>query len=236
MALDECLLVDAQDNVSGSASKYDAHRLGALDNVPGAFTLDGFALHRAFSVFLFDSKGRLLLQQRAGTKITFPLVWTNTCCSHPLSGQQPDEIDSPEEVADGTTIGVKRAAVRKLQQELGIEPSQLPLDSFKFLTRLHYCAADDTDPEPGCWGEHEIDYILFAQVDVDLKPNPEEVDSVKYVELEELQAMMDPSSGLRWSPWFRIIASRFLPNWWSDLHTTIHTDKFRDGVIHRFDN
>ena len=146
-------------------------------------------LHRAFSVFLFSPEGRLLLQQRAACKITFPRVWTNTCCSHPLHGYTPSgaappvppapplidtcwnastiptplpslppfpssvpsffcprpppaEVDVPADIAAGTTPGAKHAAVRKLQHELGIAPGALPLDSFKFLTRLHYCAAD----------------------------------------------------------------------------------------------
>ena len=56
-------------------------------------------LHRAFSVFLFDDRNKLLLQQRASSKITFPSLWTNTCCSHPLYGQTPSEVDVPEDVA-----------------------------------------------------------------------------------------------------------------------------------------
>ena len=102
-------------------------------------------LHRAFSVFLFDNKNRLLLQQRASEKITFPDMWTNTCCSHPLG--VPTETGSTLETA---IMGVKRAAQRKLDQELGIKAHQVPLDQFHFLTRIHYVA-----PSDGKWGEHE---------------------------------------------------------------------------------
>jgi isopentenyl-diphosphate delta-isomerase type 1 len=70
------------------------------------------ALHRAFSVFLFNEEGKLLLQKRASEKITFPDCWTNTCCSHPLT--RPDEIITENQ------LGVKNAATRKLEQELGI--------------------------------------------------------------------------------------------------------------------
>ena len=102
-------------------------------------------LHRAFSVFLFDSNNRLLLQQRASEKITFPDMWTNTCCSHPLG--EPGETGDSLETA---VQGVRRAAQRKLDKELGIAAKGVPLDKFQFLTRIHYKA-----PSDGKWGEHE---------------------------------------------------------------------------------
>ena len=102
-------------------------------------------LHRAFSVFLFDSEYRLLLQQRATEKITFPDMWTNTCCSHPLG--IPGETGVG---LDASIQGVKRAAQRKLGHELGIKAEDVPLENFKFLTRIHYKA-----PSDGKWGEHE---------------------------------------------------------------------------------
>jgi len=107
--------------------------------------IDEGLLHRAFSVFLFDRNNRLLLQQRASEKITFPDMWTNTCCSHPLG--VPGETGSK---LDHAVQGVKRAAMRKLHQELGIKAEQVPLDVFRFLTRIHYKA-----PSDGKWGEHE---------------------------------------------------------------------------------
>jgi isopentenyl-diphosphate Delta-isomerase len=109
------------------------------------YNIDRGLLHRAFSVFLFDSQNRLLLQQRATEKITFPDMWTNTCCSHPLG--IPGETGS--ELAEAVQ-GVKRAAQRKLDHELGIKAAQVPLSDFKFLTRIHYKA-----PSDGKWGEHE---------------------------------------------------------------------------------
>jgi hypothetical protein len=73
-------------------------------------------------------------------------------------------------------------------------------------------------------GEHEIDYILFIQGKVDMKPNAEEVMDTKYVSMPELLAMMLPESGLLWSPWFRIIVTRFLvPKWWANLQETLTT-------------
>lgn len=108
--------------------------------------IDKGLLHRAFSVFLFDpSNNKLLLQQRASEKITFPDMWTNTCCSHPLGIPGEGGASLPEAVQ-----GVKRAAQRKLEHELGIPKEQVPLDDFQFLTRIHYKA-----PSDGKWGEHE---------------------------------------------------------------------------------
>jgi isopentenyl-diphosphate Delta-isomerase len=101
-------------------------------------------LHRAFSAFIFrPSDGKLLLQQRASEKITFPDMWTNTCCSHPLD-------DFEEEKEERDQLGVRVAASRKLEHELGIPRLQTPVDQFQYLTRIHYLA-----PSDGMWGEHE---------------------------------------------------------------------------------
>jgi farnesyl-diphosphate farnesyltransferase len=232
MRKDECLVVDDQDQLVGTENKYNCHRF-TPEQPRGK-------LHRAFSVFLFDEAGRLLLQQRAASKITFPKVWTNSCCSHPLSGFSPSEIDTPQDVASGTVQGIKRAAIRKLEHELGIPSTQVPIAKFKFLTRLHYWAADTVTHGPASeWGEHEVDYILFLQVhssSLSIKPNPDEVDAIQYVTLPELQRLMHPSSGLLWSPWFKIIAERFLPQWWADLSTTLTTNTYFDPkTIHKFD-
>ncbi len=107
--------------------------------------IDRGLLHRAFSVFLFDEDNRLLLQQRASEKITFPDMWTNTCCSHPLAVSGETGAQLAESVE-----GAKRAAQRKLDHELGIPKEQVPLDKFRFLARIHYKA-----PSDGKWGEHE---------------------------------------------------------------------------------
>lgn len=101
-------------------------------------------LHRAFSAFVFrPSDGRLLLQRRATEKITFPDLWTNTCCSHPLDDFEAEKVERDQ-------LGVKVAASRKLMHELGIPQDQTPIDQFQYLTRIHYLA-----PSNGTWGEHE---------------------------------------------------------------------------------
>lgn len=103
---ERCILVDENDQAIGWDTKKNCHL-----NV----NIEAGKLHRAFSVFLFNSDGKLLIQQRAKAKITFPECFTNTCCSHPLH--------CAEELEEG--VGVKRAARRKLQQELGIPPEQV---------------------------------------------------------------------------------------------------------------
>ncbi|KAJ1384405.1 hypothetical protein B484DRAFT_410800, partial [Ochromonadaceae sp. CCMP2298] len=86
-----------------------------------------------------------------------------------------------------------------------------------------------------CWGESEVDYILLLRADdLALAPNVDEIEEVRYVTLPELRAMMDPASGLRWSPWFRLIAEHFLPQWWADLDATTGSDLHVDlSTIHR---
>jgi len=192
-----CIVLDNDDKPIGSASKKICHLMKNIDRG---------LLHRAFSVFLFDSEKRLLLQQRADEKITFPALWTNTCCSHPLG--IPGETGAELEAA---IMGVKRAAQRKLNQELGIPTGQVPPEIFHFLTRIHYKA-----PSDGMWGEHEIDYILFAQKDVDLNINPNEVKAYKYVTPQELREMMS-NEALSFTPWFKLICETMLFKWWSDF-------------------
>eukprot|EP00933_Yihiella_yeosuensis_P037828 TRINITY_DN31822_c0_g1_i1.p1 TRINITY_DN31822_c0_g1~~TRINITY_DN31822_c0_g1_i1.p1 ORF type:complete len:853 (+),score=209.45 TRINITY_DN31822_c0_g1_i1:157-2559(+) len=239
MLKDECILVNYMDEVVGHDNKYNSHKFA-----PGQ---PRGLLHRAFSVLLFDSEGRLLLQQRASTKITFPEIWTNTCCSHPLYGMKPCEVDGPEAIAAADPKGVKAAAVRKLNHELGIPVAELNAGRFKFLTRMHYWAVDvKTHGPDSLWGEHEIDHILLYRLKpgekLTIKGNVEEVKATKWLSRDELfEAMSGKDTGLSkdmpyWSPWFRMIAKKFLDNWWKDLDSTFNTDKFVDTKsIHRFD-
>jgi isopentenyl-diphosphate delta-isomerase len=206
-----CIQLDKDDKPLGGISKKDAHLMTNIN--------DGI-LHRAFSVFLFNTKGELLLQQRADEKITFPGCYTNTCCSHPLM--------CAEELVEENQKGVKVAAIRKLEQELGIAAQQLPMDAFTFLTRIHYMA-----PSDGLWGEHEIDYILFIQKDVDVTPNPNEVQSYRYVSQSQLRTFLAEAkaNGHKITPWFNLIADTFLWSWWEKLDTIASVGG--DQTIHR---
>jgi farnesyl-diphosphate farnesyltransferase len=228
MLKDECLVVNYNDEIIGSDNKYNVHKFVA--GQPKGI------VHRAFSVMLFDDKGRLLLQQRAASKITFPHVWTNTCCSHPLHGQTPPEVD---EVYDGKTepMGIKHAAVRKLRHELGTKAGALKAENFKYMGRVHYWAADSVTHGPNTpWGEHEIDYLLLYQMPpgttLELAPNAEEVMAVDWVTAAELtRRMEDPT--LLWSPWFRVIARELLFGWWGDLDKSLKLMPY--SPIRRFD-
>ena len=182
--------VTENDDVLGPISKFDAH------HKEGKF-------HRAFSVMLFDSSGRLLLQRRAAHKITFPNVWANSCCSHPLHSDEEMELKD--------ALGVKRAAVRKLEQELGIHPSQVPIEKFDFVTKMRYQARQDDE-----WIEREVDHCLVIHADVDVNPNPNEVSEIKWVSQEDLEEMLvaDDSKNVI-APWFRCIAARIMDDdWW----------------------
>jgi isopentenyl-diphosphate delta-isomerase type 1 len=137
--------------------------------------INGGMLHRAFSVFLFTPDGKLILQQRSGAKITFPYIWANTCCSHPLYDLPEETIlegafvagvarqragrrwlrlwllvrarlthlvlavaSAPTYLLPADGLGVRNAARRKLEHELGIPPEDVPLESFTWITRVHY--------------------------------------------------------------------------------------------------
>ncbi|KAJ3064084.1 isopentenyl-diphosphate delta-isomerase idi1 [Podochytrium sp. JEL0797] len=206
-----CIVVDQNDKPIGAESKKECHLMNKIN--------EGL-LHRAFSVFLFNSEGKLLLQQRADEKITFPGYFTNTCCSHPLAVE--------DELEEELQIGARRAAQRKLEHELGIKANQVPLDKFQFLTKIHYLA-----PSDGIWGEHEIDYIFFIKADVDLEPSANEVKSVQYVSKDELKQMFETAeaNGILMTPWFRLIAENFLYKWWDSLDTVASCAE--PNVIHR---
>ncbi|XP_076811549.1 isopentenyl-diphosphate Delta-isomerase 1-like [Clavelina lepadiformis] len=192
---EECIAVDEHDCVVGPKSKLACHLQS--ENLP---------LHRAFSLFLFNSKQELLMQQRASSKITFPGHFTNSCCSHPLYNQK--------ELNERDAMGVKLAAQRRLFSELGVNKSQFPVDCITYLTRIHYKASSDDK-----WGEHEVDYILFAQCDVNLDINPNEVSKICYVPRNGMQDFLNDCDrkGIPLTPWFKLIVKHGLMEWWSHL-------------------
>ena len=206
---EKVILVDEKDNIIGADSKIDTHhKIGAL--------------HRAFSVLLFNSDGKLLLQRRALDKVTFPGVWANSCCSHPLASEE--EMD-PEDYR-----GTKIAAIRKMHQELGIDPSEINIDELHFVTKMLYRAR--MNPE---WIERELDHILVIKADVNLNPNPNEVSEIKWVDKNELADMIETQtekSGYI-APWFRCIVEDLMSDdWWHHASGAGNLKSLGDDLIH----
>ncbi|KHJ97816.1 isopentenyl-diphosphate delta-isomerase [Oesophagostomum dentatum] len=188
---EECIAVDENDNIVGAVTKGDAHRVETL------------ALHRAFSLFAFTPDKKLILQKRSAEKITFPLLWANTCCSHPLF---------TETEVDGSS-GAVTAAVRKVEHELGL--TDLRPEECRVMGRFLYKAI----MENSLWGEHELDYaVVTRNISLDrIRPNPSEVCDVRAVDKNELAEWVasEPSS---FSPWFLLFHRlRYLSDWWSNI-------------------
>ena len=151
--------------------------LGTMD-VPKAHEGEG-KLHRAFSIFIFKKDTHeLLIQQRNKDKNLFPLLWANTCCSHPQEGE--DLIES----------GKKR-----LKEELGFSCDLEPKSSFVYQAE---------DPN-GNGAEHEYDTILVGEIDdnTEIKPNAEEVADWRWIAAEELCKELDEKPDT-FGPWFPI--------------------------------
>jgi len=145
MPVEYVILVDEHDRAVGTMEKLEAHRQGRL--------------HRAFSVFVFDSEKRLLLQQRAAHKYHSGGLWTNTCCSHPR----------PEE----TTLA---AAARRLREEMGMSADLAHAFTFQY-----------REPFGNGLIEHEVDHVFTAYSDGEPSINPEEVASFRWIGLAELE-------------------------------------------------
>ena len=180
------LCLDSDDNVIDSSSKFTTHHGEGI-------------LHRAFSVLIFDIEGRLLVQQRSSDKITFPAVWANSCCSHPLDidGENSDPIE-----------GVTEAARRKLDQELGIPKTITDDWKFHHIGRFEYKCRWDSD-----WVEHEIDHVLIVEADCEVDFNRNEIQSIDWLDNDSLIRMMERKG--RWksqliAPWFEAIFNNFL--------------------------
>ena len=193
MMEENCIVVDDNDQIIGQESKVNCH-------------LNEGKLHRAFSVLLFDSNNKLLIQQRADEKITFPSIWANSCCSHPL--YQNGEQDGIE--------GAKSAAIRKLTQELGIKMGKIRLGDLNFITKMHYKSRADEK-----WIEHEVDYIFVVKMDVQIEPNSNEIQRIKYVDKKELDNLFEMSNNgdVKIGPWFRLIRNHFLDKIWENMES-----------------
>lgn len=162
MEEEKVILVDVNDNPVGLMEKMEAHEKAVL--------------HRAFSVFVFNGNGELLLQQRAMHKYHSPGLWTNTCCSH----QRPGETNL-------------QAGRRRLREEMGFE-CELQ-DMFFFIYKAEF--------DNGLT-EHELDHVLVGNCDKEPQINADEVADYKWMDLESLREDMRVHSD-RYTEWFKII-------------------------------
>ena len=214
---DQLILVDEKDNNIGSISKLDGHIIANNNKYP----------HRAFSIFLFDSKNRLLLQKRAEIKVTFPLLWTNTCCSHPLNIETQN---TPENITN--------ALVKRIKYELGIDTDN---NIYKLFDKILYRA-----PSNDKYEEFEIDYLFMAQFDEDSEDdkfiysknnlkkiiNKHEVDDIKYDTIPNILNDMElhPES---YTPWFTIVM-KYKGKYMDDVLNKRIEFKGFDGEIKNF--
>ncbi|WP_010522057.1 isopentenyl-diphosphate Delta-isomerase [Aquimarina agarivorans] len=166
MSIEKVILVDTNDQPIGLMEKIEAHEKGLL--------------HRAFSVFVMNKNGELMLQQRALSKYHSPGLWTNTCCSHQREGETSLE-----------------AAERRLQEEMGFVT---PLnEKFSFIYKAEF--------DNGLT-EHEYDHVLVGNYEADPLINTEEAAGWKWMDLEGVKIDIEqhPDS---YTPWFKIIFEKF---------------------------
>ncbi len=160
--VEQVVLVDENDNPIGLMEKIEAHEKALL--------------HRAFSVFIFNKKGELMLQQRAASKYHSPLLWTNTCCSHQRDGETNLE-----------------AGKRRLQEEMGFVTELNEVFSFIYKA-----------PFDNGLTEHELDHVMVGSFEGSPSINKEEVESYKWMNLDDLKSDIKNNPDI-YTAWFKII-------------------------------
>jgi isopentenyl-diphosphate delta-isomerase len=169
--MEEVILVDKNDISTGTMEKMEAHKKAIL--------------HRAFSIFIFNSQGEMLLQQRATDKYHSGGLWTNSCCSHPRPGED-------------TLI----AASRRLQEEMGFEA---PLKKvFDFIYKASF--------ENGLT-EHEFDHVFVGEHNGAIEPNLAEVSNYAYRPMKNIETLLQTKPEL-FTAWFHIAFPRIM-DWWT---------------------
>ena len=166
MAEEHVILVNEKDQEIGLMPKFEAHQKAVL--------------HRAFSVFIFNSENELMLQQRASNKYHSPNLWTNTCCSHQRSGESNIQ-----------------AGTRRLYEEMGFTT---PL---KEITSFIYKAPFDNGLT-----EHELDHIMVGYYNEDPVINSDEVEDWKWMKIEDVKNDISLNPDL-YTAWFKIIFKNF---------------------------
>ncbi|UMY65627.1 MULTISPECIES: isopentenyl-diphosphate Delta-isomerase [unclassified Flavobacterium] len=166
MTEEHVILVNEKDEPIGLMPKMEAHEKAVL--------------HRAFSVFVLNSKNEVMLQQRARDKYHSPLLWTNTCCSHQRDGESNIE-----------------AGTRRLFEEMGFTTELREL--FHFIYKA---------PFDNGLTEHELDHVMIGRYDGVPQVNPAEVESWKWMDIESIRTDMTVHPE-RYTVWFRIIFDEF---------------------------
>ena len=166
MSEEKVNLVDKNDNQVGLMPKLEAHEKGLL--------------HRAFSIFIFNSRYELLLQKRASSKYHSGGLWTNTCCSHPREGE--DTLD---------------AANRRLDEEMGIKTSLRKVYDFIYKAELDNQLT-----------EHEFDHVFYGVCDRDPNLNKDEAEDFKWVDMETLNNDIIKNED-NYTVWFKIAFEYF---------------------------
>lgn len=166
MTKEQVILVNKNDEKIGLMPKIEAHSKALL--------------HRAFSVFVFNDKEELLLQQRAADKYHSPDLWTNTCCSHQRDGETNIE-----------------AGKRRLKEEMGFDCDLKEI--FWFIYKA---------PFDNGLTEHELDHVMVGYFNDDPKINNDEVKSFKWMKLEDVKTDID-NNPLNYTEWFKIIFNEY---------------------------
>ncbi|MEM9052923.1 MAG: isopentenyl-diphosphate Delta-isomerase [Bacteroidota bacterium] len=159
---EEVILVDSSNKQIGTMEKMEAHEKGEL--------------HRAFSIFIFNDDGEMLLHQRADEKYHCGGMWTNAVCSHPRPGEE--QID---------------ALNRKMDQEMGFYSEVEKAFDFKYRAELDNGLI-----------EHEYDEVYFAVYNGDFNPNPEEVQAYRFASIEDIRSEIAENPDL-FTPWFKML-------------------------------
>ena len=177
---DKVILVNEHDDMVGIMDKMEAHKQGLL--------------HRAFSIFIFNSKAEMLLQQRAVTKYHSGGLWTNACCSHPTPGEKTND-----------------AAARRLDEELGFET---PLEKvFDFVYKAEF--------DNGLT-EYEFDHVFAGEYEGEVHINVEEVSDYCYKDIPEIKSMLQ-AHPKKFTAWFHLAFPR-IEEWWTTRYQKISTE------------
>ena len=186
---EKVILVDEDNHEIGTAEKLTTHREGAL--------------HRAFSIFVFNSNGELLLQKRAKGKYHSAGLWTNTCCGHP----RPKEP-------------IQQAVQRRLMEEMGFGCDLKEIFSFIYKVQLNNNLF-----------EHEYDHVFVGEYEGDPVPNPEEVDDWRWMDLGRLRKDIQENSGC-YTSWLKICIERVVTHLgWRGVHVRRQSKPGATGIF-----